>query len=102
MVETRSYSLICGSTSLDRDTLISGNCLGQAFDRGEFVDGIEIGMQEAYRDRGRAGLPYAGDGLVERGCIERDQNLAIRFQPLANAEARSRGTSGSGGGERRS
>ena len=58
----------------------------QPFDRGKFMDGIEIGMQEADRDRGRAGFPDAGDGLVKRALIQRSQNLAIRLEPLANAE----------------
>jgi len=32
----------------------AGHCLGQALDCGEFMDRIEIGMQEAHRDRGCA------------------------------------------------
>ena len=63
------------------------------------MDRIEIGMQEAHRDRGRAGFPDAGDGLVERGLIERNQTprhwlsaarerqSAVRAAPAAPAAA---------------
>jgi hypothetical protein len=34
-----------------------------------------------------SGSADAGDGLVEGGLIERDQNIAVGLQPLANAEA---------------
>ena len=59
----------------------------QTFDRGEFVHRIEIGMQEAHRDRGRAGFLDRGDGLVQRGLIEWNQDLAIRLEPLAHAKS---------------
>ena len=58
----------------------------QAFDRGKFMGGIEIGMQEANRDRGRAGFLDRGDGIAERGGIERYQDLATRLQPFAHAK----------------
>jgi hypothetical protein len=65
----------------------SGQCPGETLDRGKLVDRIEIGMQETHCDRSRAGFANGGDGLVERGLIERNQNVAVGFQPLADAKA---------------
>ena len=79
-----------------------GQFPGQPLDRGEFVDRIEIGVQEHTATEVAPDSPYAGDGLLQRGLIERNRDLAIGLQPFPNTEARSRGTSGSGGGERRS
>ena len=64
-----------------------GQRLLQPLDGGKLMRGIEIGMQEAHRDRGRARLPNAGDGVVERFCIERNQDLAIGAEPLFHTEA---------------
>jgi hypothetical protein len=58
----------------------------QPLDRGDFMDGIEIGMQEANRDRSDAGSPDSRDGFAERSIVERRGDLAVGLQPFKHTK----------------
>ena len=65
----------------------AGHLARKLLDRGEFVDGVEVGMQEADRDRGRTGVFDGGDGVAERSRVQRRQNLATGAKPFPHAKA---------------
>ena len=84
VVEKRSYSRYCGSTSDESEYFDAGDGGGQRVGDGLLVSGVDVSVQQPDRNGGDPALAERRDRRVHRAPIELDQGGAVVRAPLAH------------------